>query len=40
MRACRGSVREMLAEVLKDLHAFTIGRAIQDDRTLLGAVVK
>jgi sigma-B regulation protein RsbU (phosphoserine phosphatase) len=40
LRTCDGGVREMLAEVLKELHAFTIGRAIQDDRTLLGAVVK
>ena len=40
MRACDENVREMLAEVLKELHAFTIGKAIQDDRTVLAAVVR
>jgi sigma-B regulation protein RsbU (phosphoserine phosphatase) len=38
--SCAGSVRALLANVLKDLHAFTIGQAIQDDRTVLAGVVK
>src|SRR5688572_1527480 len=38
--ACEGNVRGLLADVLKDLHAFTIGQAIQDDRTVLAGVVR
>jgi sigma-B regulation protein RsbU (phosphoserine phosphatase) len=37
---CDDSARPLLATVLKDLHTFTTGQPLQDDRTLLAAIVK
>ena len=40
LAACDGNARNLLAALLKDLHAFTIGQPLQDDRTVLAAIVK
>jgi sigma-B regulation protein RsbU (phosphoserine phosphatase) len=38
--ARKDSARQLLATVLKDVHELTIGQPLQDDRTLLAAIVR